>query len=90
LKARAESVLPQLRQGIDVSARDFLLLLFDNVGFKILGHQASFNQWIMMNIIISVRRSSRWQDSTRLTGHATIKSCACQATVGRRSSKTSC
>ena len=32
--------------------RDLVLLLFDNVGFKILGRQASYDQWIMMNIII--------------------------------------
>jgi hypothetical protein len=52
LKARAESVLAQLRQGIDLGARDLVVLLFDNVGFKILGRQASYNQWIMMNIIV--------------------------------------
>jgi len=28
------------------------VLLFDNVGFKILGRQASYDQWIMMNIVI--------------------------------------
>ncbi len=52
LKARAESVLSQLRQGINLSARDLVLLLFDNVGFKLLGRQASYNQWIMINIIV--------------------------------------
>ncbi len=51
LKARAESVLAQLRQGIELGAHDLVVLLFDNVEFKILGHQASYNKWIMMNII---------------------------------------
>jgi hypothetical protein len=29
-----------------------VLFLINNVGFKILGRQASYNQWIMMNIIV--------------------------------------
>ena len=52
LKSRAESVLTHLREGINIGVRDLVLLLFDNVGFKILGRQASYDQWIMMNIII--------------------------------------
>ena len=52
LKLRAESVLTHLREGINLGVRDLVLLLFDNVGFKILGRQASYDQWIMMNIII--------------------------------------
>jgi hypothetical protein len=52
LKSRAESVLTHLQEGINLGMRDLALLLFDNVGFKILGRQASYDQWIMMNIII--------------------------------------
>jgi len=52
LKSRAESVLTHLREGIDLGVRDLVVLLFDNVGFKILGRQASYDQWIMMNIVI--------------------------------------
>ncbi len=52
MKARAESVLAQLRLGIELGARDLVVLLFNNVGFKILGRQASYDQWIMMNIIV--------------------------------------
>jgi hypothetical protein len=52
LKSRAESVLTHLREGIDLGLRDLVVLLFDNVGFKILGRQASYDQWIMMNIVI--------------------------------------
>ncbi len=37
-------VLNQLRNGIDVGARDLVLLFFDNVRFKVLGRQASHDQ----------------------------------------------
>ncbi len=36
LKSRAESVLTHLQEGINLGVRDLVLLLFDNVGFKIL------------------------------------------------------
>jgi hypothetical protein len=52
LRARAELVLTQLQEGVNVSARDLVLLFFDNVGFKILGRQASYDQWIVINIVV--------------------------------------
>ena len=52
LKAGAEKTLEQLRQGIRVKARDLVLLFFDNIGFKVIGRQASYDQWILMNIVV--------------------------------------
>jgi len=36
LHARAKTVLNQLQNGIDLGARDLVLLFFDNIGFKVL------------------------------------------------------
>jgi len=52
LKGRASAVLKQMMRGVNVGARDLALLFFDNVGFKVLGRQASYDQWILINIVI--------------------------------------
>lgn len=52
LKGRASAVLKQIMRRVNVGARDLALLFFDNVGFKVLGRQASYNQWILINIVI--------------------------------------
>jgi hypothetical protein len=52
LKERTETVLNQLKDGIHLGARDLVFLFFDNVGFKILGRQASYDQWIVINIVV--------------------------------------
>lgn len=41
-----------MRQGLKVEACDLVLLFFDNVGFKVLGQQASYDQWIVINSIV--------------------------------------
>ena len=52
LKSRARDVLEQLNDGLKLNPRDFVILLFDNIGFKILGRQASYDQWIVINIVV--------------------------------------
>jgi hypothetical protein len=52
LKAGAQATLEHLRKGISVKARDLVLLFFDNIGFKVIGRQASYDQWILMNIVV--------------------------------------
>lgn len=52
LKSRAITAKNQMETGIKVGARDLVLLFFDNVGFKILGRQASYDQWILINTVV--------------------------------------
>ena len=56
LKAGAEATLEQLRKGVHVKARDLVLLFFDNIGFKVIGRQASYDQWILINIVVVPER----------------------------------
>ncbi len=44
--------MKQLKEGLDLHPRDLVLLLFDNIGFKILGRQASYDQWILVKIVV--------------------------------------
>lgn len=50
--ARIQQVLDSRRQGLKVKPRDLVIILFDNVGFKVLGRQASYDQWVIVNIIV--------------------------------------
>ena len=52
MKIRGEEVLNRLKKGINVQCRDLVLLFFDNVGFKIIGREASYDQWIAMEIVV--------------------------------------
>ena len=52
MKGRAKIALERMKEGIDVKPRDLVLLFFDNVGFKVLGRQASYDQWIVINTIV--------------------------------------
>lgn len=66
LKSRAEATLEHLRKGIKVHPRDLVLLFFDNVGFKVLGRQASYDQWIIINIVVvteeKLKKAGFYQD----------------------------
>ncbi|KAL7540626.1 hypothetical protein ACHAXR_010257 [Thalassiosira sp. AJA248-18] len=56
-KAQCEAVVKQLTEGIEVGANDLCLLNGDNIGFTILGKNASYNQWILFqDIIIRLER----------------------------------
>ena len=52
LKDRAEEVLKQMNKGLKLHPHDLVLIFFDNIGFKILGRQASYDQWIIVNIVV--------------------------------------
>ena len=52
LKSMGVDVLNRLKKGINVKCRDLVLLFFDNVGFKVIGRETSYDQWIAMNIVV--------------------------------------
>ena len=52
LKSMGVEVLNRLKKGINVKCRDLVLLFFDNVGFKVIGRETSYDQWIAMNIVV--------------------------------------
>jgi len=52
IKSKAKEVINQLKKGIKPSPRDLIIVLFDNIGFKILGRQSSYDQWIMVNVVV--------------------------------------
>ena len=51
MKKRHNEVVNKMRKGIQPGPRDLVLILFDNIGYKILGRQASYDQWVVVNIV---------------------------------------
>jgi hypothetical protein len=91
LKAGAEATLEQLRQGIPVKARDLVLLFFDNIGFKVIGRQASYDQWILMNIVVvpekDLMQAGFYQDDADDTDRISREpTCVWEDTIGDISS----
>jgi hypothetical protein len=66
LHARAKTVLNQLLKYIDLGARDLVLLFFDNIRFKVLGRQASYDQWILINIVVIPENDLKTADSIKM------------------------
>lgn len=52
LKQRSLAVIKSIRSGTVINSRDFVVLLFDNIGFKILGKNASYDQWTIFHIVV--------------------------------------
>ena len=44
VRGRLEEVINQHKKGLNIKPRDLVVLYFDNVGYKVLGRQASYNQ----------------------------------------------
>jgi len=52
MKTRHDEVVKRMKNGIKLNPRDLVLILFDNIGYKVLGRQASYDQWIVVNIVV--------------------------------------
>ena len=52
LRDRLEGVINQHKKGLDIKPRDLVIIYFDNVGYKVLGRQASYDQWIVVSIVV--------------------------------------
>jgi hypothetical protein len=48
----SKEVISALEKGLTIRPRDVVLLLFDNIGFKVLGKFASYDQWTLLQIIV--------------------------------------
>ena len=49
---RLQKILDSRKLGLKIKPRDLVIILFDNVGFKVLGRHASYDQWVIVNIIV--------------------------------------
>lgn len=47
-----QKVLDNSKHGLKIGPRDLVILLFDNVGFKVLGRQAGYDQYTIFNVVI--------------------------------------
>lgn len=47
-----QKVLDNSKIGLKIGPRDLVIVLFDNVGFKVLGRQAGYDQYTIFNIVI--------------------------------------
>ena len=45
-------MIDQYKKGLVIKPRDLVIIYFDNVGYKILGRQASYDQWIAIVIVV--------------------------------------
>lgn len=65
LRNYSKEVIKSITEGADLRPRDFVLLLFDNIGFKMLGKNASYNAWTLVQVIIikeaDLIKESHWQ-----------------------------
>jgi UDP-N-acetylglucosamine transferase subunit ALG13 len=48
---RTKAALEKLKSGINPGPRDLVIVYFDNIGFKILGRHASYDQWVVIDIV---------------------------------------
>jgi hypothetical protein len=50
-RSRTKAALEKLKAGINPGPRDLVIIYFDNIGFKILGRHASYDQWVVIDIV---------------------------------------
>ena len=54
-KDKSIKVIQHLTDGVTLDPRELLIMLYDNIGFRVKGRHAGYDQWIAMNyIVISV------------------------------------
>ena len=41
-----------MKKGMTLKPRDLVLVIFDNIGFKVLGKYASYDQWTLIQIVV--------------------------------------
>ena len=51
-KDKSMKVIQHLTDGLSLDPRELLILLYDNVGFRVKGRHAGYDQWIAMNYIV--------------------------------------
>ena len=49
-------MIQHLTDGLFLKPRELLIILFDNVGFRVIGRHAGYDQWIAMNYIVVTER----------------------------------
>lgn len=52
LSKRAKDALKKLKSGIKLKPRDLTIIYFDNIGFKVLGRHAGYDQWVVIHIVV--------------------------------------
>ena len=55
-KEKSLKVIQHLTDGLFLKPRELLIILFDNVGFRVIGRHAGYDQWIAMNYIVVTER----------------------------------
>ena len=70
LRDRLEVVINQHKKGLNIKPRDLVIIYFDNVEDKVLGRQASYDQWIVVSIVVITENQLKgvgfYQDSSDL------------------------